>query len=267
MTIKTSKFASSVAMAAALSLGATPAGAAEPPEIGFGRDMAQAGYIVEEQNHHRWRRHHRHRNRIDAGDVVAGVLVIGTIAAIAGAFDGDDDRRDRRQDDHNYRDYDVRDYDDRRDRYDSNGVQRAADICVDQIERGPERVNDVTQAVRRSDGWFVAGTLENGSDWNCWIDNQGRLRSLDFGPAEYSGGYEASTPSTGEQWSDGAYARARATTRTPAQSEYAYRSTEASRVEAPETEGPQPDYPGGPLPGEEGYGEPVDYSGIDADID
>lgn len=40
---------------------------------------------------------------IDVGDVIAGAVIIGGIAAIAGAFDGDDDRyRDRYYRGHNY---------------------------------------------------------------------------------------------------------------------------------------------------------------------
>ncbi|MDE1468009.1 hypothetical protein [Aurantiacibacter sp. D1-12] len=256
MTLKTSKFASAAAMAAALSLGATPAAAVELPGIGSGPAIAHNGEAAEQNHHHRWRRHHRHRNRVDAGDVVAGVLVLGTIAAIAGVFDGDNDRRERRRDDRDYRERDNRNYEDRRDRYDSNGVERAADMCVEQIERGQDRVSDVTQAARRSDGWHVAGTLEGGSGWTCWIDNEGRIRSVDFGAVGYPGEYDASTPSSGgDQWSDQDYARARATTVTPGQGSYSYRS-----AEAPQAEGPQPDYPGGPLPGEEGYGE------VDADL-
>jgi len=39
---------------------------------------------------------HRDRDRgIGAGEIIAGALVIGGIAALAGAFDGDDDWRDR----------------------------------------------------------------------------------------------------------------------------------------------------------------------------
>ncbi|MEQ8411371.1 MAG: hypothetical protein RIB52_07435 [Erythrobacter sp.] len=40
---------------------------------------------------------------IGAGEIIAGALVIGGIAALAGAFDGDDDWRDRRWRDRNWR--------------------------------------------------------------------------------------------------------------------------------------------------------------------
>lgn len=261
MTFKPSTLSSVAAIAAAVSMASAPAAAAELPYLNAAAPdyvEVETGDAGEANQHRRWRRH-RHRDRVDAGDVVAGVLVIGAIAALAGAFsgDGDDDRRDR-----DYRDDDYRD-DYRADRYESSGVERAADMCVDQVERGDDRVEDVTQADRRADGWHVAGTLRDGESWTCWIDNNGRLRSVDFGAAGYSGAaYPAA--SGGEQWTDDAYARARANTRTPADEGYSYRTAEA---DVPTPTGPQPAYPGGPLPGEEGYGEAIDYSDIDGDLD
>lgn len=263
MTLKQTKFSTGAALAAVLALTATPAAAVELPVFTNAPANVETGEASEQNHHHRYRRY-RHRNRVDAGDVVAGVLVLGTIAAIAGVFDGDNDRRDRDRYRERNRDRDYRNYDDRADRYDSSGIERAADMCVEQVERGEDRVGEVTEANRGADGWRIAGTLENGSAWNCWIDNQGRIRSVDFGSNAYPGSYGAAAPSGSEQWSDDAYARARATTRTPGQSDYSYRSAAA---DIPSTDGPQPDYPGGPLPGEEGYGEAVDYGNVDGDLD
>ncbi|WP_271078240.1 hypothetical protein [Aurantiacibacter sp. MUD61] len=261
MTFKHSKFASTAAIAAAISLGATPAAAVKLPMPSGNAAQIETGAAAEQNHHHRWRRYdRRHRNRVDAGDVIAGVLVLGTIAAVAGVFDGDDDRRDRNRERERYRDrdYDNRDY--RGDRYESGGIERAADMCVEQVERGRDRVSDVRDASRRSDGWHVSGTLEAGGNWNCWIDNDGRIRNIDFGASNYPvGDYSA-----GDQWDDGAYARARANTRTPGDGAYTYRSADASDAQ---TSAPQPDYPGGPLPGEEGYGNAPDSGEIDADLD
>ncbi|MBH5322219.1 hypothetical protein [Aurantiacibacter sediminis] len=269
MTFKHSKFASPAALAAALSLVATPASAVELPLPSGNAAQVETGAAAEQSHHHRWRRYdRRHRNRVDAGDVIAGVVVLGTIAAIAGVFDGDDDRRDRRNRDWDRdRDYDNRDY--RGDRYESGGIERAADMCVEQVERGRDRVSDVLEANRRADGWYVSGTLEAGGSWNCWIDNDGRIRNIDFGasafPAsDYAAGQRAPVPSAGEQWDDSAYARARANTRTPGDDAYTYRNPEAPIVQA---SAQQPDYPGGPLPGEEGLGEAPDYGEIDGDLD
>ncbi len=102
----------------------------------------------------------RHRDRgVDAGDVIAGALVIGGIAALAGAFDGDD-RRDRRYRDrrhHNGYGYNRR-----------GGGQRAVQRCIRVAERqarrfGGYRFADVTQ-IRDIDrtryGWRVKGRIQ-----------------------------------------------------------------------------------------------------------
>ncbi|WP_052768963.1 hypothetical protein [Aurantiacibacter marinus] len=259
MITKPSKITTGAALAAALSMVATPAAAVDLPYIGVSDVAVQTG-AAEEQNQHRYR-HRRHRDRgIDAGDVIAGVLVLGTIAAIAGS--GRNRDRDRVRD-RDYRDRDYRDRDDRRNRderrnYDSSGLDNAAEMCADQVERGNERVEEISSARRTADGWRVAGTLSGGEGWSCWIDNDGRIRNVDLGVPGYSYeadanyGSSASAAPAGDQWDDGAYARARATTRTAADSEYTYR---AQARYTPENDGPQPAYPGGPLPGEEGYGD------------
>ena len=113
----------------------------------------------------------RHRDRgIDAGDVIAGALVIGGIAALAGAFDGDNDRRYR---DHRYRDRHYGDYRGHA-RYNNGqfngyrGAQRAVERCVRRAERqarrfGGWRFADVTQ-IRDIDrtrfGYRIRGRIE-----------------------------------------------------------------------------------------------------------
>ncbi|QZH74374.1 MAG: hypothetical protein JY451_11870 [Erythrobacter sp.] len=259
MIAKPTAFASVAAIAAVLSLTATPAAAVELPAVSASEVAVVTG-AAEDANQHRWR-HRRHRdNGIDAGDVVAGVVVLGAIAAIAGAFDGDgDDRRDYR--DRDYRDGDYRD--DRRGSYNSDGMERAADMCVEQVERGRDRVEDVSDARRTADGWRVAGTLRSGEGWSCWIDNDGRIRNVDLGASGYSAndGEPRYAPASGEQWDDSAYASARASVRTPAQEGYTYRD-ESRGAAAPNSDGPQPAYPGGPLPGEEDpYADAPEWQG------
>ncbi|WP_340589248.1 hypothetical protein [Erythrobacter alti] len=259
MTSKPSRFTSGAALAAALSMIATPAAAVELPDMS-GSGFASADVEVNtgeaaDQNQHRHYRRHRHRNRVDAGDVIAGVLVLGTIAAIAGSSRSRDRDRDYRDRDYPDRDYRDRDYRDDRGGYDRRGMERAVDMCIDQIERGRDEVDDISSARRTSDGWRITGTLENNESWSCWIDNDGRVRNVDVGAPSYSyddaGDFTAAAPA-GEQWDEGAYARARATTRTASDSEYTYR--EEPRVTAT-SDGPRPSYPGGPLPGEEAYGD------------
>ncbi len=113
---------------------------------------------------------HRYRDRdrgIGAGEIIAGAVIIGGIAALAGAFDNDRDRWDRR---------DRRGWDgDRRFRgYDRNfgrrGVERAIERCVRTAERqarrwGGYRFADVTQ-IRDVDrtrfGLRIKGRMEVG---------------------------------------------------------------------------------------------------------
>ena len=134
---------------------------------------------------------HRHRDRgIDAGDVIAGAVVIGGIAALAGAFDNDRDRyRDRR-----YRDrYYDRGY--RGDRGFYNG-RAAVERCVRAAERQARRfggfryadVTEIRDVDRTRYGLRVKGRIEvdgsrgygyrhRGYDrgrFTCYVDGRGR---------------------------------------------------------------------------------------------
>lgn len=131
----------------------------------------------------------RDRNGVGAEEVIAGALVIGGIAALAGAFDGDRNRdryRDRR---YNYRGngyHNARDF--RR-----GGPRQAINRCVRAAERqarrfGGWRFADVTQ-VRDVDrtrrGFRVEGRIEVEGNRNfrrnydrgrftCYADGRGR---------------------------------------------------------------------------------------------
>lgn len=136
----------------------------------------------------------RDRDGIGAGEVIAGALVIGGIAALAGAFDGD---RDRRFDDRRFND---RRFDDRR--FAHNGVRGgfanagprgAINQCVNAAERqarrfGGWRFADVTQ-IRDVDrtrfGFRVQGRIEvqgnpalrrdfDRGRFTCQFDGRGR---------------------------------------------------------------------------------------------
>ncbi|AWW75132.1 hypothetical protein CD351_11910 [Erythrobacter sp. KY5] len=134
----------------------------------------------------------RHRDRgISAGDVIAGAVVIGGIAALAGAFDGDRDR-DRRWRDRRHGGW----HDGYRGR---GGGQRAIERCVRTAERqarrfGGYRFADVTQ-IRDVDrtryGWRIRGRMEveGNRGWNgrnfdrgrftCYLEGRGRPQ-IDF---------------------------------------------------------------------------------------
>jgi hypothetical protein len=108
----------------------------------------------------------RDRDGIDAGDVIAGAVVLGGIAILAGALDNDrGDYRyregDRYRDDYRYRDRD------RGDRWYGRGSPRAAvERCINAAERDARRFGyrfaDVTQIRDVDDtryGWRVKGNL------------------------------------------------------------------------------------------------------------
>jgi hypothetical protein len=142
-----------------------------------------------------WRgHHHRHHDRVDAGDVLAGILIIGGIAAIASAASKSNrERRERERDsDYRYPDRDYRgdrDYDAPSHRYGDDprrgsyygsrgGMDGAAEICVDEVERGDSRVDTVEQVSREDFGWRVEGRLAGGRDYSCIVDHDHRIRRV-----------------------------------------------------------------------------------------
>lgn len=125
-------------------------------------------------------RRDRDRDGIDAGDIIAGALIIGGIAAVAGSIGNDRDRyRDRTYGGPYYGDR----YDDRYDRYrDRRGYNRygnsrqAVEQCVRAAQRtasrysyGRARVTDIRDIDRKRDGYRVQGTIvvnERNRGWN-----------------------------------------------------------------------------------------------------
>jgi hypothetical protein len=128
----------------------------------------------------------RGRDGIGAGEIIAGAVVIGGIAALAGAFDGDRGR---------YRDgY-------RGDRYDRGGFgfgggpRAAVDRCVRAAENQARRfggyryadVIDVRDIDRTRDGFRVRGRIEVGGGYGrgdrgsftCRVDGR-RAPFIDF---------------------------------------------------------------------------------------
>ncbi|PKB25830.1 hypothetical protein B0I00_1037 [Novosphingobium kunmingense] len=150
-----------------------------------------------------------HHDRVDAGDVLAGVLIIGGIAAVASA--AAKAARERRDNDRRYDDrrYDNRDYEDRGtsgreyrgedyraapDRGDApgtdydvaparnnDGMSQAVDRCVGEIERGSTRVESVDETRREGNGWKVEGQVSGNEEFACTIDGDGRIRDVTIG--------------------------------------------------------------------------------------
>ena len=173
MTRKTTRFAAVLLSAAALSMTATPA-------------MAQ-GWGG-------WGRHH-HRDRVDAGDILTGILIIGGIAAIASATSNSNKRdRDRRRDEE--RRYPDQQYpresnagygqDDRpewRERTSTraasgSNIDEAVNSCIDEVARGSARVEGVDSVNREGQGWRVQGQTIKGGTFVCSVDQSGRVTEV-----------------------------------------------------------------------------------------
>lgn len=177
---KVFKLSAAPAILAAISMTVTPALAADLPEAPVPNSVEAApAWSPGDDNaqNHRWYRYRR--NRIDGGDVLAGVLILGGIAAIASAAKKSDDRRYR---DRDYsRPYPDRRGDDWNTRYDdTRGIDRAIDTCVDEIERNA-RIETVDTVNRNALGWEVTGTLYNREGWSCSIGQDGRIEAIDYG--------------------------------------------------------------------------------------
>ncbi|WP_133365639.1 hypothetical protein [Qipengyuania sediminis] len=211
------------AMLAAAALVATPVAAAPLPVRGpapgdtashYGPSIG-IGWGGGWGRGHGWR--HRHRDRTGAGDVLAGVLILGTIAAVASAAARANERRGYPYPERG-RPFDSRSgYRERAGR----GLEGAADLCLREIERNA-RVREVTRVERDAGGWLVTGSMSDGAGFTCEIGADGRITDIDVG------GPSASRDGPDDQYADDRYEAARA-------------AAEA---------GTPPSYPGGPLPGE-----------------
>ncbi len=217
---------------------ATPASQhdyATPTVLNDGADEAAHG-----------RRYRRHRDDgIDAGDLIAGAVIIGGIFAIASAVDSSN--RDSRSD---------------RDYVSNDAFDRAVDACVNRIER-QQRIGSVENVGRTRTGYSVSGTLASGDAFSCQVSGSGRVTNVDYGyggVTYQSGGETYGDPRysgsgySDSQYSDETYARARADT-------YSMPDTYSGQGSySPPNSNAQPAYPGGPVPGQDydGYGEEPD---------
>ena len=74
-------------------------------------------------------------------------------------------------------------------RYRGGGMAEAVDTCVAEVEAGRGPVCSVDRASRSGEGWYVAGELEGGTAYACWIDGAGRVSDIEAG--DYGASYEA----------------------------------------------------------------------------
>lgn len=112
---------------------------------------------------------HRDRGGIGAGEIIAGAVVIGGIAALAGAFDGNRDRWDRR---------DRRGW--RGDGFRGGSARGAVERCVRAAENQARRfggyrfadVTDIRDVDRTRFGFRVKGRIQ--------VEGQRGFRGRDF---------------------------------------------------------------------------------------
>lgn len=202
-------------------------------------------------NDRRWR-----RDRVDAGDVVLGAVLIGGIAALISS----ENRREREREREVVvveRDPYIRDGDYRDDRRapprssGASGLDNAAAMCVDRIER-EQRVETVDNVARTALGWQVTGALASGGSFDCRIGNDGRIEMVEYGE-----GFAASASSADGQLSDDTYAAARTAIGGTMRPDIAVQETTVRVAQGPASAAPRavsdrmPAYPGGPIAGEE----------------
>ena len=172
MAFKVSRLAAVLASAAAFSMFASPA---------FARDRGWGGWGG------------RHHNRVDAGDVITGILIIGGIAVLADAVSRNKrDRRDDRRDDRTRQSGDYpRDQtngygDDNRPEWNQgSGIDAAVRICTNEVTRGSARVDGVDAVNRDGDGWRVQGHTASGGNFTCAVDGSGQIRNVQVDGRSY----------------------------------------------------------------------------------
>ncbi|MEO9600321.1 hypothetical protein [Parasphingorhabdus sp.] len=159
----------SPAFAAPINPGVAPATPIDASALGWNAENEKAEGWRSHRGYRGYRGHRRHRGRVDGGDILAGILVIGGIAAIASA--ASKDKRDRRYEDRDYRGenqrYDDRrtdTRDDRRNSWGSEAMESAISACSNAAERqaGQDaRVSAIQSVARDGAGWRVEGELSN----------------------------------------------------------------------------------------------------------
>ncbi len=292
-----SRFGAAMGLVAAASMATTPAFAADMPSgliiqptegsaafMHFNSSTYNGDADISEWRRG-WRRGRgwrRHRRGVRGGDILAGVLILGGIAAVASA--ANNNRRRERDVVIVDRDRDYERRDDRRDdrrntrrSTGASGLENAVSQCVDRIERDV-RVDSVDSVDRNGEGWLVTGALFNGSGFACRIGNDGRIADIEYSGFAASGGagdrdftserFEGADRAEG-QLDDRTYLAARGSVsaqpepRPDANAEterLAERPAEPLVALSAER---APAYPGGPVPGEE---YPETLAQVDADL-
>ena len=302
-----SRITGALGFAAALSMAATPAYAAPGTSVASpsassltffepGDGFSSSAYDAQADSaewrrgwrfRRGFRRGFRHRRGIRAGEVLAGVAILGGIAAIASAA-SNNNRRNRNRDvlvverdrNVNAEIEDLRRRTEEQQReieylrslgrsaqnFSSQSgrlnaapqsvaplsLEAAIDGCTAAAGQGQGRGQfggAISSVNRTATGWNVSGELGSGSPFTCQIGNDGQIEALN---GSFSNNVRSSNAPQlaqgGSQWSADRYADARASVR-GSQIAYNDAGRDAGPL-VPLTSDQMPAYPGGPLPGE-----------------
>jgi len=132
-----------------------------------------------------WGGDHRHRDRgVHAGDILTGLLIIGGIAAIAGATSSGNKQRPPvaappppippSQAERGYAE------DNRPMWRGNNSIDTVVNRCIAEISRGPIQVSSVDSVSREDSGWRVQGRSTQGRRFSCSVDGNGRFQRIAF---------------------------------------------------------------------------------------
>lgn len=150
---------------------------------------------------HGYRPYHRHRHGVSGGDVLAGILILGTIAAVASAasksgetsarYPDRDPRYSVRADDNDGADDRTRNDDAEDRRGDIASENEAIDACAVAAEQradtgqGTASVRDITRVDAVDDGFEIEGIVETRSSYRDRSgDNRRFTCSVRFGAVD-----------------------------------------------------------------------------------
>ena len=146
--------------------------------------MLAAGPVLAHDHHGDWGGGWGHHDDgLDAGDIFAGLLVLGGIVAIASAASGASKnahagayKTPPERAGGNY----GNDTRPQWQQHDSAGIgiDSAVDRCTEEVARGTSRVDRVETVSRSGEGWRVAGRASSGGQFACTVDADGRIRSV-----------------------------------------------------------------------------------------
>ena len=146
-------------------LAATPLPSLAATGVRDGASAGVAGGLLQSASYHRgW----RHRDRVDAGDILTGIGILAGIAIIADAASKSD--RSGRSEPR----YDDRDYNRPEDRptYSDNDLGAAVTLCTNAAEQSAgdgARVREISSVTSQDGGWRVQGQIDaaNARSFDC----------------------------------------------------------------------------------------------------